>query len=92
MYRPTKLDLPLIGDIGRVQCRFESFKRRDRSNVYRRCQADPLPTNLRLGLGYRILEDEYNQMTAALDFQGCLSIVIQAGRRMIVRSDIHILG
>ena len=31
-------------------------------------QADPLPTNLRLGIGYKLLEDEYNTMTLALDF------------------------
>jgi hypothetical protein len=31
-------------------------------------QADPLPTNLRLGFGYRLLNDEYNQLTASLDF------------------------
>lgn len=31
-------------------------------------QADPLPTNLRIGLGYRLLNDEYNQLQLALDF------------------------
>jgi hypothetical protein len=31
-------------------------------------QADPLPTNLRLGFGYKLLQDEYNQLTYSLDF------------------------
>jgi len=35
-------------------------------------QADPLPTNLRLGLGYRLLDDEFNELTASLDFSRLL--------------------
>ena len=35
-------------------------------------QADPLPTMLRLGFGFRILSDEYNSMTASLDFSRLL--------------------
>lgn len=31
-------------------------------------QADPLPTNLRLGFGYEIFEDEYNSLTYSVDF------------------------
>jgi hypothetical protein len=35
-------------------------------------QADPLPTNLRLGFGYKVLKDEYNELTASLDFSRLL--------------------
>lgn len=35
-------------------------------------QADPLPTNLRLGLGYKLLDDEFNELTASLDFSRLL--------------------
>lgn len=35
-------------------------------------QADPLPTNLRIGLGYRIFEDEYNSLQSTLDFSRLL--------------------
>lgn len=35
-------------------------------------QADPLPTNLRAGLGYRVFEDEYNSLQANLDFSRLL--------------------
>ena len=31
-------------------------------------QADPLPTNLRLGLGYDVYQSEYNNLTLTLDF------------------------
>ncbi|MBX2991843.1 MAG: type IX secretion system outer membrane channel protein PorV [Bacteroidetes bacterium] len=30
-------------------------------------QADPLPTNLRVGLGYKVFEDEYNSLTYSVD-------------------------
>ncbi len=35
-------------------------------------QADPLPTNLRIGFGYKLLQDEYNQLTYSLDFSRLL--------------------
>ena len=35
-------------------------------------QADPLPTNLRVGLGYKIVKDEFNELTASLDFSRLL--------------------
>lgn len=31
-------------------------------------QADPLPTNFRLGLGFNVVHDEYNDLTFAVDF------------------------
>lgn len=31
-------------------------------------QADPLPTNFRLGFGFDLLHDEYNDLTVAVDF------------------------
>jgi len=35
-------------------------------------QADPLPTNVRLGFGFKLMNDEYNQMTLSLDFSRLL--------------------
>ncbi len=35
-------------------------------------QADPLPTNLRLGLGFDVLKSEYNNIVANVDFQRIL--------------------
>jgi hypothetical protein len=31
-------------------------------------QADPLPTTLRLGAGYKLIQDEYNELTYSIDF------------------------
>jgi hypothetical protein len=35
-------------------------------------QADPLPTNLRLGIGYDVYKSEFNNLTLALDFSKLL--------------------
>jgi hypothetical protein len=35
-------------------------------------QADPLPTNLRVGFGYKVLDDEFNSLTTSLDFSRLL--------------------
>jgi hypothetical protein len=35
-------------------------------------QADPLPTNLRLGFGYKIFEDEFNSLQYSVDFSRLL--------------------
>lgn len=37
-----------------------------------RAQADPIPTNFRLGFAYQVFADEYNSLTAALDFSKLL--------------------
>lgn len=37
-----------------------------------RAQADPIPTNLRLGFAYRIFQDDYNSLTYTLDFSKLL--------------------
>ena len=40
-------------------------------------QADPLPTNLRLGFGYRAKFDEYNSMNIVMDFS---KLLVQTGK------------
>lgn len=73
MYRPQTLDVPLIGDIGK---RFSAGL--DLSNVGPKityvdaAQADPIPTNLRVGLGYKLLSDEFNELTYSIDFSRLL--------------------
>ena len=37
-------------------------------------QADPLPTNLRLGMAYKILDDEFNKITLAYDVNRLLVV------------------
>ncbi len=73
MYRPTVLEIPLLGDLGN---KFSAGL--NLSNVGPKVtyidadQADPLPTNLRLGLGYKLVKDEFNELTASLDFSRLL--------------------
>ncbi len=69
MYRPTTLEVPLLGDLGKKFSAGLNLSNIGPKVTYiDAAQADPLPTSLRVGLGYRILEDEYNEMTASLDF------------------------
>ncbi len=73
MYRPQELDLPLIGDIGkRFSVGMNLSNLGPKVTYVDADQADPLPTNLRLGLGYKVLDDEYNDLQLALDFSRLL--------------------
>jgi hypothetical protein len=73
MWRPEVLDVPLIGDQGKKFSVGVNLSNLGPKITYiDAAQADPLPTNLRLGLGYKIFNDEYNSMTASLDFSRLL--------------------
>jgi hypothetical protein len=73
MYRPLELDVPLIGNIGRkFSAGFNLSNMGPKVTYIDADQADPLPTNLRVGLGYRILDDEFNSLQANLDFSRLL--------------------
>ena len=69
LYKPKVLEIPFLGwDIG------EHFTAGvDLSNLgpqlsyIDRAQADPLPTNLRFGIGYKILMSEFNNLVAIVD-------------------------
>ena len=73
MYRPQRLEIPVIGDVGK---KFSAGV--DLSNLGPKvtyidaAQADPLPTNLRVGFGYKFIEDEFNTLTYSLDFSRLL--------------------
>ncbi len=69
MYRPQKLEVPLIGDIGqKFSAGFNLTNLGPKVTYIDAAQADPLPTNLRVGLGYKMLKDEYNELQYTLDF------------------------
>jgi hypothetical protein len=69
MWRPKVLEVPLLGDIGkRFSVGVNLSNLGPKVTYVDAAQADPLPTNLRFGLGYKLLDDEYNSMTATLDF------------------------
>lgn len=68
MWRPQKLDLPLVGDIGKqFSAGFNLANLGPKVTYVDADQADPLPTNLRLGVGYKILDDEYNNLQFGFD-------------------------
>jgi Type IX secretion system protein PorV len=71
MYKPTSL--PLLGDIGNSFSVGVNLSNIGPKVTYiDAAQADPLPTNLRLGFGVKLLQDEYNEMTYSLDFSRLL--------------------
>jgi len=73
LYRPVSLELPLLGDIGNKFSAGLNLSNIGPKVTYIDAdQADPLPTNLRVGLGYELVNDEYNEMTASLDFSRLL--------------------
>ena len=73
MYRPAELDVPLIGEIGgRFSAGVNLSNIGPKVTYIDAAQADPLPTNLRLGFGYKLMEDEFNSLVYSLDFSRLL--------------------
>ncbi len=73
MWRPEKFELPLIGDIGNKFSIGMNLSNIGPKIYYiDQAQADPIPTNFRLGLATRIFEDEYNSLTYTVDFSKLL--------------------
>ena len=73
MYRPQRLELPLVGDIGNAFSAGLNLSNLGPKVTYiDAAQADPLPTNLRIGFGYKLVSDEFNELTYSLDFSRLL--------------------
>lgn len=73
MWRPAKLELPLLGDIGNKFSLGMNLSNIGPAIYYiDQAQADPIPTNFRLGMAFRLFEDEYNSLTYTLDFSKLL--------------------
>lgn len=73
MWRPSDLELPLIGNIGNKFSLGMNMSNLGPKIYYiDKAQADPIPTNFRLGLACRVLEDEVNSLTYTLDFSKLL--------------------
>lgn len=73
MWRPEKLNLPLIGNFdNRFSLGFNLSNIGPKIYYIDQAQADPIPTNFRLGLALRLLEDEYNSLTLTTDFSKLL--------------------
>jgi len=74
MWRPLKLVLPLIDeDIGnRISVGANLSNLGPKIYYIDQAQADPIPTNFRLGFAYKIMDDEFNSLTYLLDFSKLL--------------------
>ncbi len=73
MYRPQKLEVPLLGDLGKkFSTGFNLSNLGPKVTYIDAAQADPLPTNLRIGFGYKFVEDEFNSLQYTLDFSRLL--------------------
>jgi hypothetical protein len=69
LYKPQNATIPLTGiEIGsRLSLGFDLSNLGPKIFYIDEAQADPLPTNLRIGLGYDILQSQYNNITVIAD-------------------------
>ncbi len=74
MWRPAKLVLPFIDeDIGGdLSIGLNISNMGPKIYYIDRAQADPIPTNFRLGFAYQLFSDEFNSLTYTLDFSKLL--------------------
>ncbi len=73
LWRPTNLVLPFLGDIeDRFSVGLNLSNLGPKVTYIDAAQADPLPTNLAIGLGFKLLKSEYNNVNFALDFNRLL--------------------
>ncbi|MCF8260484.1 MAG: PorV/PorQ family protein [Melioribacteraceae bacterium] len=74
MWRPEELFyIPGLGDMGnRLSLGFNLSNLGPKIYYIDQEQADPIPTNFRLGLAMKLFEDEFNSLTYTLDFSKLL--------------------
>ncbi|MGE5399115.1 MAG: type IX secretion system outer membrane channel protein PorV [Ignavibacteriales bacterium] len=74
MWRPRSLEIPFTGeDIGnRFSVGVNISNIGPKIYYINKDQADPIPTNFRLGFAYKIMDDEYNSLIYTLDFSKLL--------------------
>jgi hypothetical protein len=73
LWRPTSLVIPGLGDIeDRLTVGLNLSNLGPKLTYIDAAQADPLPTDLKLGLGIKFIKSEYNNMTAIVDFSRLL--------------------
>lgn len=73
MFRPEVLNLPLIGDFGnRFSIGINLSNLGPKISYIDQAQADPIPTNFRLGTAFRLFQNDYNSLTYTLDFSKLL--------------------
>ncbi len=83
MWRPEHFEVPLLGDFGNQFSLGMNLSNLGPKIYYiDQAQADPIPTNLRLGLAARIFQDEFNSLTYTVDFSKLLiGVADSSGKR-----------
>ncbi|MDP2363466.1 MAG: type IX secretion system outer membrane channel protein PorV [Ignavibacteria bacterium] len=74
MWRPEKLVIPFIDeDIGgKISLGINLSNIGPKIYYLQKAQADPIPTNFRLGFAYKVIDDEFNSLIYTLDFSKLL--------------------
>ncbi len=74
MWRPEKFVLPLIDENigGKFSIGINLSNLAPKIYYIDKAQADPIPTNFRLGFAYKIIDDEFNSLIYTLDFSKLL--------------------
>ena len=73
MWRPSSFAIPLLGDLGNKFSVGANLSNLGPKIYYiDQSQADPIPTNFRLGFAYQLLKDEYNSLMYTFDISKLL--------------------
>ena len=73
LYNPSSIVLPFVGDIqDRFSVGMNLSNLGPKLKYIQQSQSDPLPTNIRLGLAYKVVKSDYNNITAVVDFSRLL--------------------
>ena len=73
MWRPASFDIPFIGDFSnRFSLGVNLSNLGPKIYYIDQKQADPIPTNFRLGMAIKLMEDDYNSLTYTVDFSKLL--------------------
>ncbi len=74
MWRPEKFVLPLVDENigGKFSLGFNLSNLGPKIYYIDKAQADPIPTNFRLGFAYKVIDDEFNSLIYTLDFSKLL--------------------
>jgi len=80
LYRPLSLSIPFTGiDLGQsISFGMNIANIGPKLSYVDKAQADPLPMLLRLGIAYKVLESEYNNMTVTADVNRLLVNRVEA--------------
>jgi len=73
MWRPEKFDIPFIGDLSkRFSLGVNLSNLGPKINYIDQAQADPIPTNLRVGMAFQLFNNDYNSLIYTFDMSKLL--------------------